>query len=172
MKLRNWCVIPVISAMAMAPAVAQSQFQSSPNARQYAPRLVEIMNAAQLQHLKLWFAGKSKNLDLANFELRQLTDSLAQAAILYPDIPVSNVTTMKDPLLAVADAISAGDSRKFSSSMHMLTDGCNACHTSLERGFITIGIPAGEQPPANQIFGKRRTGALNSRPPSREDLGK
>lgn len=152
MKLRYWSVIPVFSAMAMVSAVAQSQFQPSPNARPYAPRLVETMNAAQLQHLKLWFAGKSKNWDLANFELRQLTDSLAQAAILYPDIPVSNVTTMKDPLLAIADAISAGDRRKFSASMHMLTDGCNACHTSLERGFITIGIPAGEQPPANQIF--------------------
>ncbi len=152
MKRWNWLVIPVISAMAMASAMAESQFQPSLNARQYAPRLVEIMNAAQLQHLKLWFAGKSRNWDLANFELRQLTDSLAQAAILYPDIPVSNVTTMKDPLLAIADAISAGDSHKFAVSMRGLTNGCNACHTSMERGFITIGIPSGDQPPANQIF--------------------
>jgi hypothetical protein len=151
MKLRNWYVVLAISAGAMTSAIAQD-FQPSPSARQYAPRLVEIMNAAQLQHLKLWFAGKSKNWDLAAFELRQLTDSLAQAAIFYPGIPVSNVTTMKEPLLSIADAISAGDGRKFAVSMRALTDGCNACHTSMERGFIAIGVPTDQQPPANQIF--------------------
>ncbi|WP_456702215.1 hypothetical protein [Bradyrhizobium sp. USDA 4449] len=110
------------------------------------------MNAAQLQHLKLWFAGKSKNWELAAYELRQLTDSLAQAAVFYPGIPVTNVTTMKDPLLSIAAAIDAGDGRRFTASMRALTDGCNACHTSLERSFIAIGLPSGQLPPANQIF--------------------
>lgn len=150
--MRVWCVILAISAGAMTAAVAQSDFQPSPNARQYAPRLVEVMNSAALQHLKLWFAGKSKNWDLAAFELRQLTDSLAQAAIFYPGIPVSNVTTMKEPLLSIADAISASDGRKFAVSMRALTDGCNACHTSMGRGFITIAVPTDQPPPANQIF--------------------
>ena len=152
MTLRDWYLVLAISASATTVAIAQSDFPPSPRAGQYAPRLVETMNAAQQQHLKLWFAGKSKNWDLANFELRQLTDSLAEAAIFYPGIPVSNVTTMKDPLLSVADAISAGDSRKFALSMRALTEGCNACHTSLERGFIAIGIPTDQQQPANQIF--------------------
>jgi hypothetical protein len=92
------------------------------------------------------------NWDLAAYELRQLTNSLAEAAIFYPGIPVSNVTTMKDPLLSIADAIAAGDGRKFSVSMRVLTDGCNACHTSMGRSFIAIGVPAGREPPANQIF--------------------
>ncbi|MBR0848521.1 hypothetical protein JQ543_12280 [Bradyrhizobium diazoefficiens] len=152
MILRNWCVALTISAAAMTSAIAQSSFPPSPNASRYAPRLVEVMNAAQLQHLKLSFAGKSKNWELAAFELRQLTDSLAQAAIFYPDIPVSKVTTMEDPLLSVADAISAKDSRKFAVSLRALTDGCNACHTSMARGFIVIGVPAGQQSPANQVF--------------------
>ena len=152
MKLRNWCVVLAISVSAMTSAIAQSEFEPSPNARQYAPRLVEVMNAAQLQHLKLWFAGKSKNWDLAAFELRQLTDSIAQAAIFYPGIPISNVTTMKEPLVAIADAVSAGDSHRFAVSMRALTEGCNACHTSMERGFIAIRIPTDQQPPANQVF--------------------
>ncbi len=152
MTLRNWCVGLTVWAGAMTAAIAQSDFPPSPNARQYTPRLVEIMNAAQLQHLKLWFAGKSKNWDLAAFELRQLTDSLAQAAILYSGIPVSNVTTMKEPLLSVADAISAGDSRKFAVSMRALTDGCNSCHTSMERSFIVMTLPTDQHPPANQVF--------------------
>jgi len=153
MALRNWYLALTILAGAMTSAIAQSDFPPSDSAKQFAPRLVETMSAAQQQHLKLWFAGKSRNWELAAFELRQLTDSLAEAAIFYPGIPVNNVTTMKDPLLAIADAISAGDSRKFAANMRALTDGCNACHKSLQRGFITIGIPADQQqPPANQIF--------------------
>jgi hypothetical protein len=152
MTLRNSCFALAILASAGTSATARSDFEPSPTAKQYAPRLVEIMGSAQLQHLKLWFAGRSKNWELAAYELRQLTDSLAQAAIFYPGIPVSNVTTMKDPLLSIADAIDAGDGRRFVSSMRALTDGCNACHTSLERSFIAIGLPSDQQPPANQIF--------------------
>jgi hypothetical protein len=157
MKLRKWYAILAVSATATSPATAQPDFPPSPNAK-YAPRLVETMSAAQLQHLKLWYAGKSKNWDLANFELRQLAESLAQAAIFYPGIPVNNVTTMKDPLLSIADAITAGDSRKFIVSMRAMTDGCNACHTSMDRGFIAIGMPTDQRPSGNQIFapsGKR-----------------
>jgi len=152
MRLSNWCAILAVSATAMTSvAVAQPDFLPSPNVK-YAPRLVETMNAAQLQHLKLWYAGNSKNWELANFELRQLTDSLAQAAIFYPGIPVSNVTTMKVPLLSIADAITVGDSKKFAASMRGLTDGCNACHASMERSFITIGIPTDRRPAGNQVF--------------------
>ncbi|MGY3238915.1 hypothetical protein ACVMAJ_005805 [Bradyrhizobium sp. USDA 4448] len=152
MTLRNSCLALAILAGAGTSATAQSDFEPSPTVRQYTPRLVEVMNAAQLQHLKLWFAGKSKNWELAAYELRQLTDSLAQAAVFYPGIPVSNVTTMKDPLLSIAAAIDAGDGRRFTASMRALTDGCNACHTSLERSFIAIGLPSDQLPPANQIF--------------------
>ncbi|SFJ52729.1 hypothetical protein [Bradyrhizobium sp. Gha] len=152
MKLPNWrAIVAVLTTAMTSVAIAQPDFQPSPNAK-YVPRLVETMNAAQVQHLKLWYAGKSKNWDLANFELRRLTDSLAQAAIFYPGIPVSNVTTMKEPLLSIADAITVGDSKKFAASMRGLTDGCNACHASMERGFITIGIPTEQRPAGNQVF--------------------
>jgi hypothetical protein len=152
MTLRNWCVALAISAGAVTSAIAQSDFPPSLGAKKDAPRLVEVMSMAQLQHLKLWYAGKSKNWDLAAYELRQLTNSLAEAALFYPAIPVSNVTTMKEPLLSIADAVAAGDHRKFVASMRVLTEGCNSCHTSMGRGFIAIGVPTGEQPPANQIF--------------------
>ncbi|WP_347336352.1 hypothetical protein [Bradyrhizobium viridifuturi] len=114
--------------------------------------MVEIMSAAQLQHLKLWLAGKDKNWDLAAYELRQLTDSIAEAAVLYPGIPVDNVTTMMAPLLSVSDAIAAKDSRKFAGSMKGLTDGCNACHSSMERGFVVVRLPTDRFLPANQLF--------------------
>ncbi|MBB4369961.1 hypothetical protein GGD63_002754 [Bradyrhizobium sp. cir1] len=145
-------MVLAIPASLVTSAIAQSDFQPSPNAGKYAPRLTEVMNTAQVQHLKLWYAGKAKNWDLAAYELRQLTNSLAEAAIFYPAIPVSNVTTMTDPLLSVADAIAAKDDRKFAVSMRVLTNGCNTCHTSMDRGFIVIGVPAGEHSPVNQIF--------------------
>jgi hypothetical protein len=87
------------------------------------------MSAAQLQHLKLWFAGNAKNWDLAAYELLLLKDSLVEAALLYPDIPMSNVVkTLEGPLQSVSDAIKAKDSRKFASSVRELTEGCNSCH--------------------------------------------
>ncbi|PDT88726.1 hypothetical protein CO669_18340 [Bradyrhizobium sp. Y36] len=152
MTLKNWCAVLAFPAIAATSAMAQSNAPPSSNAKQDAPRLVEVMSLAQIQHLKLWYAGKAKNWDLAAHELRQLTNSLAQAAIFYPSIPISNVTTMKEPLLSVADAIAAGDDRKFAASMRGLSDGCNACHSSMDRSFIVIGVPSGGQPPANQIF--------------------
>jgi len=99
----------------------------------------------------LWFAGKSANWGLAAYEIRQLKMSLAEAALLYEGIPVSNVTTMAEPLQALADAIKAKDSGKFTKSYSDLTDRCNGCHQSMERGFIIMRVPEAS-PFADQRF--------------------
>lgn len=152
MKVRDWCVAVVILAGAGTAAIAQSEFAASPNVK-YAPRLVATMSAAQLQHLKLFFAGKAKNWELAAYELRQLKDSITEAAVLYPGIPVSNITTMVEPLLSVENAVTAKDSRKFTVAMRNLTDGCNACHGSMDRRYVVMSLPTDQQqPPANQVF--------------------
>jgi hypothetical protein len=49
-------------------------------------RLGDIMGAAQWRHIKLWFAGKLLNWDLAAYELSQIKGSLVDAATLYPGI--------------------------------------------------------------------------------------
>ena len=153
MNVRNWCAaLAIFVGCVGTPASAQSEFRPSPSIEQYRPRLVAIMSAAQNQHLKLWFAGKAKNWELAAYELRQLTDSLAEAAVLYPGIPVSNITTMEKPLLSIADSVMAGDSREFAASMRKLTEGCNACHSSMDRSYVVMKLPTHQPPPANQIF--------------------
>lgn len=152
MKLLNWLVAVVLLAGAGTSAVADSDFAPSLSAKPTAPRLGEIMNLAQLQHLKLWLAGEAQNWDLAAYELHQLTDSLTQAAMLYPGIPISNVTTMRDPLLGISDAIAARNGRRFSSSMRKLTDDCNGCHKSMDRGFVVMAEPTEHRPLGNQIF--------------------
>lgn len=115
------------------------------------------MGAAQWRHIKLWFAGKLLNWDLAAYELSQIKISLVDAATLYPGIPVTDVTTMAKPIQSLSDAIAEKDSAKFAKSFNELTSGCNSCHQEIGRAFITIQVPA-VSPFSDQIFtppGKR-----------------
>jgi hypothetical protein len=109
------------------------------------------MTAIQLRHMKLWFAGKALNWELAGYEPRQLDTGLMEAATLCPGIPVSDVTTRAGPAKLIADAIEARDGRRFAKAVGELTDGCNACHQSVGRGFIVMRTPT-EQPFSNQVF--------------------
>jgi hypothetical protein len=150
MKLRGY-ILALLLVCSLTPlAIAQSGM-NTPMTEQYVPRLGDIMNAIQSRHMKLWFAGKALNWELAAYELRQLESGLMEAATLYPGIPATNVTTMAKPAQSVADAIEAKDSRRFVKAVGEFTDGCNACHQSIERGFIVMRVPT-EQPFSNQVF--------------------
>jgi hypothetical protein len=150
MKLRGTLVV-LLMVCALTPlAMAQSGLDpvtSDP----YVPRLGDIMNAIQSRHIKLWFAGKASNWELATYELRQLRQGLVEAAVLYAGIPVSSVTTMTAPAQSIADAIEARDDRRFAKAVGAFTDGCNGCHQSIGRGFIAIRLPT-EQPFSDQVF--------------------
>jgi hypothetical protein len=149
-------VAVLLSTASITLAMAQSDLKTPSSSEQYVPRLGDIMNAAQRQHQKLWLAATAQNWPLAAFELGQLESSLTEAAMMYSGIPVSNVSTLKDPLQAVSDAIAAKDGRKFAKAFGSLTEGCNSCHTSMNRSFIAIRVPAGSQPFANQLFPPQR----------------
>jgi hypothetical protein len=150
MKLRGY-VLALLMVCFLAPlAIAESNLDAT-TTEQYVPRLGDIMNALQSRHVKLWFAGKALNWELAAYELRQLKAGLLEAAVIYPGIPVSNVTTMTRPVQAIADAIEAKDSRRFAKSVGEMTDGCNVCHQSMGRGYIVMRVPT-EQPFSNQLF--------------------
>ena len=74
-----------------------------------------------------------------------------EAATLYPGIPATNVTRMTGPAQSVADAIEAKDGRRFAKAFAEFTNGCNACHQSIGRGFIVMRVPT-ESPFNNQMF--------------------
>ena len=151
MKLRGW-IVALLMVCASAPlAVAQSNLDAATTSEQYVPRLGDIMDAVQIRHMKLWFAGKALNWELAAYELRQLKAGLLEAAVLYEGIPVTNVTTMTIPVQSVADAIEAKDSRRLAKAFGELTDGCNSCHKSMGRGFIAIQMPTAS-PFSDQSF--------------------
>jgi hypothetical protein len=150
MKLRGSMAALLTFCLLTSFAVAQGGM-STLSTEQYVPRLGDIMNAIQFRHMKLWFAGKARNWELAAYELRQLESSLMDAATLYPGIPATNVTRMTDPTQAVADAIEAKDSLRFAKAVGEFTNGCNACHQSIGRGFIVMRVPT-ESPFNNQVF--------------------
>ena len=135
----------------MPVALAQSGFPGS-TGEGYIPRLTEIMNVIQSQHMKLWLAGTARNWDLAAFELTQLTDSQAEAARFYTGIPSTNIVKLTEPIKAISDAIGAKDKQQFSRAFEGLTEGCNACHRSMGRAFIVIRAPAADRPFGNQSF--------------------
>ena len=86
MKLRGH-IIAVLMVCSMPPlAVAQSTLEAT-SGEQYVPRLGDIMNAVQIRHMKLWFAGKALNWQLAVYELRQLKAGVVEAACCMRAFP-------------------------------------------------------------------------------------
>jgi hypothetical protein len=152
MKLRGSIGILLVCA---SPLLAVAQSGRGSAGEGYVPRLGDIMNAAQSRHIKLWFAGKARNWELAANELRLVRAGLEDAARLYSDVPVTDVTTMSAPIQSLADAIAAGDSGKFTKAFGELTTGCNACHQSMGRGFVVMRVPT-EQPFSNQSFAPQK----------------
>jgi hypothetical protein len=148
MKWRGLIGILLVCAW---PLLAIAQSGKAGSGEPGVPQLGDIMNAVQWRQMKLWFAGKMRNWDLAAYELRLIKAGLVDAAMLYSGIPVSNVTTMAASVQSLTDAIEAKDSGKFAKAFGELTDGCNACHQSMGRGFIVMRVPT-EQPFGNQRF--------------------
>jgi hypothetical protein len=156
MKSRRWIGASLVAASLTSFTVGPSAINAGNNS-EYVPRLGDIMNAVQARHIKLWFAGKSLNWDLATFELAQLRAGVVEAAVLYSGIPVSNVTIMADQIDAISAAIEGRDGNRFSKSFGELTHACNACHRSMDRGYIVMRMPDAS-PFSNQTFapqGKR-----------------
>jgi len=50
--------------------------------------LGDIMIETQWRHIKLWYAGRSGDWDLVDYEVDRVIESLRRAANLYDNIPV------------------------------------------------------------------------------------
>jgi hypothetical protein len=150
MIVRKLLLAGVLVCFAAPLAIAQSAPDVS--VEPYVPRLADVMNALQLRHLKLYFAARAENWELAEFELRQVRAGLAEAALLYSGLPLTNITTLAAPVQALSDAIKVNDERKFMNAFGQLTNGCNACHQSMNRKFIVITQPTQPPPFTNQVF--------------------
>jgi hypothetical protein len=144
----------VIGAMIVAGSAMLAAAQ--PAKEPYEPGLGEFMTATQLRHAKLWFAGKSRNWELAAYEVDEIKEGLEDATKLhsiFDGIPVAEmIKTILDPKIErLEKAIGAKSSAQFAAAFDELTDGCNSCHAKAGKPFIRIQRPS--QPPlSNQNF--------------------
>jgi hypothetical protein len=128
-------IVLLLFGLALAPlALAQGET--------YVPALSDIMSTIQSRHIKLWFAGRLKNWDLASFELERIRQGLENAATLYSGIPADYVGATVDPIKDLGAAITAKDGMKFAKAYGALNAACNACHKGIDRSFIVIQVPS------------------------------
>jgi len=121
-------------------------------ATSYKPGFGKFMSSIQIHHAKLWFAGKNKNWELADFEIHEIGETLDAIKEYQNEREESKKIDMLKPALdAVNDAIQKKDSSLFNSSYILLTSTCNNCHKAVNFGFNVVKVP--EIPPfSNQAF--------------------
>jgi hypothetical protein len=107
------------------------------------------MMDVQLQHMKLWFAGKFGNWKLAGYELDQIAANLAAATARSP--AASNREPVESQLSALRKSIDEKNVAGFIQSYTELTHECNACHRAMGRDFINLQIPVAS-PFTDQAF--------------------
>lgn len=121
-------------------------------ANTYKPGLGEFMSSIQVHHAKLWFAGKSQNWELADFEMHEIGEALEDIKAYQSEREESKKVDMLNPTLdALNDAIQKKDPTLFNSSYLLLTNTCNNCHKAVDFGFNIVKVP--DSPPfSNQAF--------------------
>ena len=121
----------------------------------YKPGLGEFMSNIQLHHTKLWFAGQNQNWKLADFEINEIKETIANIKEYCPDrVEVKSIGIIDPAIDSISNAVHSGNSSQFKNSYVLLTTTCNNCHQSTEHSFNVIKIP--DSPPfSDQDFKKK-----------------
>jgi len=118
----------------------------------YKPGFGEFMSGIQTHHAKLWFAGINQNWALADFEVKEIEESLEDLRKFCSDRPETKSIGMINPAIdSVTDAIQQKNLQLFKNSFILLTNTCNNCHKTTDHGFNVVTIPV-NLPVANQDF--------------------
>ena len=123
----------------------------------YTMTMGDMMNTfVQPRHAKLGLAGSAKNWPLAAYalaEIRETFAAIAKAKPRFGGMPVLDLVdaALREPMGAVEAAIKQHDPEKFTAAYDQLTQGCNACHASLDHPFVVIKAPDASAFP-NQEF--------------------
>lgn len=149
---------PVVAAAVCLLSSLLPSCQSATHADSYAPGLGEIMSLTQMRHLKLWFAGRAENWDLASYETDELEEGFDDAVRFHPThkaspAPLSQLVPefTAGPIDAVRGAIERRDPVEFTAAYDSLTEGCNGCHEATEFSFNVVTRPS-RNPYSNQRF--------------------
>ena len=105
--------------------------------------------------MKIWYAIKSRNWDLMEYELKHVRDSFDGAVVLYQNIPIELIVAVDRPIGALQAAAKSKSGSQLERDFEDLTAACNACHQAAEVGFIQIRTPTGS-PFSDQDFAPNR----------------
>ena len=152
--MRQWyrSALPVVAGILLA-LVSDATAQQRP----YSPGLGDLMTmTVQPRHAKLGVAGREANWRYADYELHELKEAFDRAAKAWPkwrtfSIPEMLASVTKEPIAALDQAIKARDPGRFATAYEQLTEACNICHRSADRGIIVIQPPQASTFP-NQDF--------------------
>jgi hypothetical protein len=167
--LRQIFAAVIVSALVPLAVAAQTQTPSpAPDAKPaaheapktYVPGLEQFMGVIQNQHAKLWYAGKARNWELAEYQLGEIKEVMSDVQDLVPTFKNLPLADMLDAVItgeiaALEKAIEAKDAKQFAAGYGKLTAACNACHQATGNGFVVIRRPVGPAFP-NQDFAPRR----------------
>jgi len=118
----------------------------------YKPGFGEFMSGIQAHHSKLWFAGQNQNWKLADFEIHEIMEALADIQKYQTERKESKLISMIIPALdSVNIAIQQKNPDLFKSSYTVLTNTCNNCHRATNFEFNVVKNPD-NQPFSNQDF--------------------
>ena len=118
----------------------------------YKPGFGEFMSSIQSHHAKLWFAGQNQNWKLADFEIHEILEAVANIQKYQTERPESEKVCMITPALdSMNSAIQQKDPALFKSCYIALTNNCNNCHRATEFEFNVVKIPE-TSPFSNQDF--------------------
>ncbi len=160
---------PTAAATILALIVAggaAAQQAAPPSAADAAPvpytmSMGDLMNTfVQPRHAKLGLAGQAGNWPLAAYalaELREVFAGIAKAKPRFRGLPVGELAeaALGPPMNALDIGIRQKDKVKFAAAYIQLTQGCNACHSTLNHPFVVIKAPEASAF-ANQDFGAPR----------------
>jgi len=156
------CLIAAGSANAQQPVPPAPPANAPSDAPvPYTMTMGDMMNTlVQPRHAKLGLAGQAANWPLAAYalvEIRQVFARIAKAQPRFSGMPVPELVdaALSRPMSAVDAAIKRHDSQQFAAAYDQLTQGCNACHASLDHPFVVIKPPDASAF-ANQDFSPRR----------------
>ena len=117
------------------------------------------MSLTQMRHLKLWFAGRDQNWELASYETDELEEGFADVVRFHPThksapepLTVLVPEFTEGPIAALRSAIEQRDLAAFETGFDALTEGCNGCHRAADFAFNVVVRPT-SNPYSNQHFG-------------------
>jgi hypothetical protein len=118
----------------------------------YSPGVGEYMLSIQMHHAKLWFAGKSGNWALADFEMEEIQETLDNIQKHCADSPeIRQLPMIYPPLDSIRRSIMQKNVAGFKTGFNLLTNTCNSCHKAANHAFNVIKIPEA-LPVPNQVF--------------------